>query len=541
MISSLFTTYERIYKILGMAKFAVVIILLFAIYLTYGTFMESYHGADYANRHVYKSWPFMLLQLLMFLSIVVATLQRFPIKKHLHGFYVIHLGLIVLFLGSFITYQAGVDGNLTLPPNTPSREILLNEDQLTLQFLKESKEITIELPYSAQEKKLNFESDGIKVLRFLPYSELTTEWIEDKFSDTTRMHSGTYRLENDNFGEDLTLSLHSKADFESTLQLGPLNVHYMPELLAECFGEVSYRNLLIWDARNGVCFAPKKDNLTERKGVAGKSLIIIKDKGQEMRFLPELSPLPVDKDLKIMENSEFRIFSRSLFQDKPHLFIFGRNVSYFDKEEKKWIVKKLEPTVDEPLPWMGFRLRLNKHYNAHYPVKSPQSVKPIQDNGQIIKGATKAIEVEVGKTRFWVTNAQPMSLERSEGRVNFILSRKSLKLPFEITLDNFKMDTDPGTNNPASYESFVTLFKGNAGSEKHHVFMNNPMKYSAFTFYQASYFESEGGTYGSVFSVNYDPGRPWKYIGSLLLVLGSMWHFVLRRRPTRPTPEVKHA
>ncbi len=37
-------------------KFAVVIILLFTVALVFGTFMESYHGADYANRLVYKSW-----------------------------------------------------------------------------------------------------------------------------------------------------------------------------------------------------------------------------------------------------------------------------------------------------------------------------------------------------------------------------------------------------------------------------------------------------------------------------------------------------
>ena len=102
------------------------------------------------------------------------------------------------------------------------------------------------------------------------------------------------------------------------------------------------------------------------------------------------------------------------------------------------------------------------------------------------------------------------------------------------------MDTDPGTNTPASYESFVTLFEGNKGSTKHHVFMNHPMKHESFTFYQASYFQTPQGPYGSVFSVNYDPGRPWKYFGSLLLVLGSIWHFVLRKRPAKK-PEAQHA
>jgi len=116
-------------------------------------------------------------------------------------------------------------------------------------------------------------------------------------------------------------------------------------------------------------------------------------------------------------------------------------------------------------------------------------------------------------------------------RITFELSKKQLLLPYELVLDQFKMDTDPGTNNPASYESFVTLFKGNEGSTKHRVFMNNPLKYKNFTFYQASYFQTNEGPYGSVLSVNFDPGRFWKYLGSFLLVFGSIWHFVLRKKP----------
>jgi hypothetical protein len=539
MMNTFFTYFHKTEKMLGHVKFAVSIIAIFAIYLTYGTFMESYHGTDYANRLVYKSWPFMGVQFLMFLSILVATLQRLPMKKHLYGFYVIHLGLITLFLGSFITYQAGVDGNLTLAPNTPASEVMLNTDQLKLQFTQDQKELTLELPYSAGARQINYQWEDIKILRFLPFADEVLAWEEDTMADVTRLHSGEYLLKNDNFSENLTLSLHPKADFESTTQLGPLNVHYMPELLAKCFGEPSYDGLLVWDAREGRCFAPNKSHLQTKSGLSGKSLLIMKEAGEELRFLPDLSPLPVDKDLKLVENSPYRIFSRKLFQDKPHLFLFGRFVSYFDRENSKWVVHPLEKEPVD-LPWMGFAITLLNHQGSKYPVRRPEAVTPLQDNGQLIKGGLKAVEVSVGPTRFWVTSQRAMSMDRKQGPVVFQLGRKSLKLPFEITLDKFKMDMDPGTNNPASYESFVSLFKGNAGSQKHHVFMNNPMKHESFTFYQASYFEAQPQVYGSVFSVNYDPGRAWKYIGSLLLVLGSIWHFVLRRKPQR-TPEAMHA
>lgn len=528
-------------KWLGHVKFAVAIILLFAAALTYGTFMESYHGTDYANRLVYKSLPFMALQLGMFLSILVATLQRFPMKRHLYGFYVLHLGLLILFLGSFITYQAGVDGNLTLAPNTPARQVSLSRDQLTLQFPAEQKEVTVDLPYSHGPRNVNFEWEGgIKVLRFLPFADDVVTWVEDKMADTTRLHSSEYRIKNDNFGENFTLSLHPGSVFESTTQLGPLNVHYMPEVLADCFGKPSYDSLLVWDAQGGRCFAPSKKDLVTQKGSKGQTLLTLKDNGVELRFLPDLSPLPIDKNNQIVMDSSYRIFSRKLFQEKPHLFLFGKYVGYYDREAAAWKVTKFSGSEAVSLPWMGFEITLTKHHPSHYPIRVPTYVTPIQDNNELIKGRLKAIEVDVSGTRFWVTNERSMSAEGPKGKVIFSLGRQALNLPFEITLDQFKMDTDPGTNNPASYESFVTLFKGNEGASKHHVFMNNPMKHESFTFYQASYFQTQQGPYGSVFSVNYDPGRPWKYLGSLLLVLGSIWHFGFARRPQRK-PEATHA
>ena len=180
---------------------------------------------------------------------------------------------------------------------------------------------------------------------------------------------------------------------------------------------------------------------------------------------------------------------------------------------------------------MGFRVKTLEHRTDAYPTMIPHYIKPIQDNGQVITGQMKAVEVEINGQDFWVTSNSPVAFNQSEERVTFDLSKRNLLLPYELVLDKFKMDTDPGTNNPASYESFVTLFKGNEGSTKHHVYMNHPLKYQNFTFYQASYYQTQEGPYGSVFSVNFDPGRFWKYLGSLLLVFGSIWHFVLRKKP----------
>ena len=82
--------YNKIEKNIGSLKFAVIIILVFTICMTVGTFVESWYGTDFVNRLIYKTPFFMLVQFFMGLSILFATFRRLPAKKRLYGFYVIH-------------------------------------------------------------------------------------------------------------------------------------------------------------------------------------------------------------------------------------------------------------------------------------------------------------------------------------------------------------------------------------------------------------------------------------------------------------------
>lgn len=537
-MNTLYAYYRKVELFFGNLKFAVVIISLFAISLGYGTFMESYHGTEYANRLIYKSIWFMGIQFGMFLSILFATLIRLPMKKHLYGFYVIHLGLIILFVGSFITYYSGVDGTITLTPNLPAREIQVNEDEFKIQFPSKGKEVTVSLPYSAWEKKLGYEYEGITLTRMLPFAENKQDWVPVKVEDPSQS-STRYRLYNDNFGEFITLSLHPLSDFNNTQQLGPLNVHYMPVNLADCFATNTPDGLIVWNGETTGCIAPLASEIRRKKNVSGREMVEVHYNGEKIQFLPEMSPLPLDQKMELNDQSPYRIFSKKLFEKSPHLFLFGEKLAFFHKEKNAWEAHDVKVGQEAHLPWMGFKVKTLDHKSDAYPTMIPQYVKPIQDNGQVVSGNMKAVEVEVGGQKFWVTSNEPVAFNQNDERITFHLTKKNLLLPYELVLDQFKMDTDPGTNNPASYESYVTLFRGNEGSTKHRVYMNNPLKYQDFTFYQASYFQTNEGPYGSVLSVNFDPGRFWKYLGSLLLVLGSIWHFVLRKRPVSKPGEAR--
>lgn len=518
-MNSLITYYKKIERIIGGLKFAVTIIALFAVALAAGTFIESWHGTDYANRLVYKSFWFMGLQFGMFLSILAATLIRLPPKKHLYGFYVIHSGLIILFIGSFITFHSGIDGSLTLEPNLPARNIIVNEDEFRITIPDKNKELKLQLPYVAGPRDLGFSYNEIKIKNYLPFAEDKIKWI----SDNASMNWSTqYRLFNDDFSETVTFSLHPSSNFQQDFVLGPLRFYYFDPRLEQCFARNTPHGLVIWNTETGQC----QTNISDRRMVA------IDTPEGKVTFFPDMSPLPLNDKKQFDSVVPYRIFNKNIFEKTPILFLFGEKVLYFDKLKQKWEQSSMAANSVVSLPWMNFKLQMLVHHNDVYPFISPEFLKP-QKTDEKNAGRFKAIEVEVDGEKFWVKSTEPFVFEREGKQMVFELGHKSILLPYEITLDNFKMENDPGTKNPASYESFVTVFDGDKGSSKHHIFMNNPLKVDDFTFYQASYF-TKANTYGSVLSVNFDPGRPWKYLGSVMLILGSIWHYLIRRKKLTP-------
>jgi hypothetical protein len=113
---------------------------------------------------------------------------------------------------------------------------------------------------------------------------------------------------------------------------------------------------------------------------------------------------------------------------------------------------------------------------------------------------------------------------------------RRLVLPFSVHLDRFTVDHDPGTFNPAAYSSDVTVRDAQT-LKKATIAMNEPLEHRGFTLYQASYEDAMPRPVTSIFTVNRDPGRPWKYLGSLLIVIGSVLLFA-SKMTTKTTTKI---
>lgn len=102
-----------------------------------------------------------------------------------------------------------------------------------------------------------------------------------------------------------------------------------------------------------------------------------------------------------------------------------------------------------------------------------------------------------------------------------------MNVPFEIRLRDFIMERYPGTNNPSSYASEVTLNDPAKGVNlDYRIYMNNILDYGGYRFFQSSYDQDEAGTY---LSVNHDFWGTWiSYTGYILFTIGLIMTMLMK-------------
>lgn len=110
----------------------------------------------------------------------------------------------------------------------------------------------------------------------------------------------------------------------------------------------------------------------------------------------------------------------------------------------------------------------------------------------------------------------------------YLIAYQNKKIPigFEISLKNFQKVNYPGSSKAQSFQSEVDY-----DTHQHALIsMNEPLKYKDYYLYQASFEETPSGiASASILSVNRDPGRPYKYLGSLVMCLGVLLLFYFRK------------
>jgi cytochrome c-type biogenesis protein CcsB len=118
----------------------------------------------------------------------------------------------------------------------------------------------------------------------------------------------------------------------------------------------------------------------------------------------------------------------------------------------------------------------------------------------------------------------PKVFDFGDSEMSVSYGSKSVEVPFNIQLRDFIMERYPGTDNPSSYASEVTVIDPAKGvNMPFRIYMNNILDYGGYRFFQSSFDQDEAGTY---LSVNHDFWGTWiSYIGYILLTIGMIMTF----------------
>ncbi|WP_411768520.1 cytochrome c biogenesis protein CcsA [Winogradskyella sp. A3E31] len=153
-------------------------------------------------------------------------------------------------------------------------------------------------------------------------------------------------------------------------------------------------------------------------------------------------------------------------------------------------------------------------------VKKPNILKNDEDGVILdvsVNEETESVNLIGGKGTY--NNPEVVNVGGLE--VSLQYGARILELPFEVKLNDFIAEKQPGTESVyKTFESKVTVLDKDEGDFDYHIYMNHILDHKGYRFFQSSFDPDEKGT---VLSVNHDRwGTYITYFGYMLLYFGLM-------------------
>ena len=479
-------------------KFAVMVMLGLTAALITATFMESAYDTPTAQYWVYQTWYFYGILGLLFWLILAVALSRLPWQKKHLPFLCAHLGILLLLYGSWLTFQFGIDGSLQVTEGRTESTIEMNEPLLLVSgkdFVRQTKVPWI--PPNATFRPIALPEFGIRVSQFISRAEPQVNFLPS--TELREIAAPAIRIK---LAGGSTAPPFMRMGTEAWLwagdrnwssnQLGAATLTLLPKAIDEKREEIAFATkgpeaiLRLSDVKRG----------TETHGRLTVAIQTSDGKRSEQRFD---------------------------YTDPKELL--GKVIHTGWKFDAQITVLDWVPRAISDVSYVPSRVQFGSSVSS----------------SAILLESAAAPGTSAPPAKIWLGLGERATLDavvdgKSE-RLTLGYFPRRIVLPFGIALDRFEIDRYQGTANPSEFSSVVTvkagtndgaLPPGEAPPAGHRISMNEPMKYGGFTFYQASYVSEQPRPKTSIFSVNQDPGRWLKYLGSLLLVFGSIWLFAVK-------------
>ena len=570
-------------RLLASVKLAVVLMVVLAGILALATLLESHKGRDYALWHVYHSRWFIGLLGMLAVNMLASIVVRFPWGWRRLGFLLAHAGVLVLMFGSILTFHQGIEGHLAFQEGGTANTILRTDRcQLTATWQGprgvEGKPPIASFTFApgpldwpeGKTLEVGQVADvGVKVLKFYRYARVDEDWVAQgdgpgspavrlglagaagpvvreewlaADSPAAELHLGPMRLgiqeaASPSIVEDFLKPPPADADRD-----GVLSVHYEGQMERIAVSTGVGKKLPVGKTKASVEIAGYLPN------ARGGSLGQFESQGTDPRNpMLELRVYLPGADKPVRQIAFARLPLLNLDQvhgrECPVKFYYHHpavapepGIEFLQTPDGKLHCRMIRDGKIEPRGTVGkgdpiqISPQLTVSILEHLPRARRQvdflSVKlgPGESGGP---EPAALVEITAADTteQVWMKRNDPefgsRVLETSRGPLHVEFVQEPLPLGFSLKLLKFTRGLNPGRMGDASFTSRVRLTDPAQGVNKEvEISMNEPLEHGKFTFYQSSYQEAGQGTAVSILTAASDPGRLFKYAGSLIICVG---------------------
>ena len=419
---------KKIGSFLVSMPFIVSLMLIFAAASGVATFIENDYGTETSWGLVYGTKWFELIQILLGIGIV-ANIIRFRLytRKKLPAF-IFHAALVLILIGSGITRYFGYEGMMHIREGDTENRILSSDAFLQIDAVKDGKKYHAEKPiYAAglEEGDLNEHLDvGGKPVT-IHFKKFIKKAAKTAVEDPSGSAVVAFVIPTPSGPEKFFLR---KGEF---VDVGPLVVYFdkAHDTMRPFLSISENEGKFTFVSNRDVNWLRMDDQQTGGAAAGSESEFAKRHlytiNGVQMATKAVLSHGVV----KVIPEDEYR---KSM------------------KMDMKMKGQELSAVIVE----------------AEYDGQKQEVA--LMGQGKRFKGFTENIRL-------------------GDADISLEWGAKQIKLPFSLKLDDFVMDKYPGSMSPSSYESHLVLIdlKGNK-NEAVRIFMNNPLEYGGFKFFQSS-------------------------------------------------------
>lgn len=542
------TKLGSIILFLGSIQLAVPVLVLVAIGLAAGTYIESTQNVRVARELVYGSWWFIATMALVCVSLVFAVIARFPLKRRHIGFVTVHASLIALIAAGFWSMFERVEGHLALQEGTMHNVFETADEQVEVlehnagvfnsldAALGPSNNSSFTLagvPVRVLERWENcreeeFVADDspepLRAVDIAPVAGPQTAWVgqPDKAGPPPMLLGLTVLVLPE--GSDWTPPTPSASDKGQYVFVAGPNRFPLKNVGDEVIPGWLITELIRYE-RAIVMADQVREGPPGSPANPGVEVTISDGRGTlEKHIAFENFPdLIIDKPIEGSGNSASRLVAGPLNADPETIVIFGTvaatKIGYIGLDGRG---KVLTPEMKYPMALtLGGRevvihQQLARAHQTSRIVKIPVAVenKP-------------AIVVRIGdstesKTIPWKGLAPFTTPDKRTVLLHY--GPRRVQLPFTLRLADFRKTDYPGTEMAMAYQSDVGISAPGEAEFPFEIYMNHPYTRGPWKVYQSGFM----GEKMSIFSIMRDPGLWLTYVSSAFLCIGVVITFYSR-------------